>query len=364
MIPEYINSRMTEIEVKKERDKVDGIIGAIKDPNFDYNKLSPQDYQLLQKYQPQVAAFVAEKAPTLVKADSAGALAGRAAQMQALEKYRQLGQTGEDSQSRIMRDQALQAAQSQNQGQQASIMDQFQRQGQGGSGNNLVAALLAQQGAGRNATMASQQAGTDAMQQRLQALKEGASLGGTVRGEDVNMEGQNANILNSYNQRFAANQNLFNQYAANTQNDAQRYNIGAAQQIANMNTGQQNQASNDYQNRYNALQQQQFGDASNKANMSIGNQNNRIQETKQVAADRAAINRQTEQDVLSIMPWTSGGASGRNTQGGGGSGYTGAQQGSNTVSSGNNNGYWASQGSGSGGGNYKNYYDDNADYSA
>lgn len=319
MLPELINSRLTEIQVKKERDQVDKIIDAVKDPSFDISKLAPEDYKLLEKYQPQVAAYVAEKAPTLVTASGEGATQGRAAQMAALDRYRQLGQTGDDSQSRIMRDQALQAAQVQNQGQQASIMDKYAQQGQGGSGNQLIAQLMAQQNAGRNAQQSSQQAASDSYNQRLQALKEGASLGGTVRNEDVNLEGQNANILNSYNQRFAANQNLYNQYAANTNNDASKYNINMAQTIADRNVGQRNQAASDYQNRYNASQQQQYQNAMDRAGQVAGNQNARIDETKGVAADRENINRQGEQDVISIMGYGSGGNKQNKNAGGQGS---------------------------------------------
>lgn len=317
MIPEYINAEETKKAVGKQRDKIDKIIDSLKNPDLDFRKIKPEDYKLLARYEPKIAQFVAEKNPELVSDQGAGAVAGRASQMAALNNYRQLGQNGDDLQSRIATNRALQAAAQQNQGQQASIMDQFARRGQAGSGNSLIAQLMAQQGSDQRAQQGSQQAALDSTNRRLEALRQGAALGGTVRGEDVNLSGQNAAILNDYNKRFATNQNLYNQYAADESNSAQKFNMGNAQDIANKNVSQGNQSAQDYQNRYNQLSQQQYGNTLGRANMSIGNRNAIIGEKKQEGATRAGINRQTETDILGIMPWTSMGSGGRKAPAGG-----------------------------------------------
>lgn len=263
----FANSEQARRANAADRKRINNLVNSLQDPNFNVSKIDPEDFAVLEKYSPEVADFVVEQAPELVKAVSQGAVAGRDAQMEALERYRGLGKTGEDTQSRILRDQALQAAQIQNQGQQAAIMDRFARQGQAGSGNQLVAQLMAQQAAGQNATQSSQDAANQAYNVRLDALKSGAQLGGQIRNEDIDLEAMNTDRMNAYNQRFAANKNAYNQNAADTRNQGQLFNLKTKQALGNAKY----QAAQDYQNRLNDMEQQKFNNQANRINMLSGN---------------------------------------------------------------------------------------------
>ena len=63
-----------------ESKKMEELLAKVQTPNFDPSKLTPEDYAVVRKHIPQVAEYVAEANPSLVKADSAGAIAGRDAQ--------------------------------------------------------------------------------------------------------------------------------------------------------------------------------------------------------------------------------------------------------------------------------------------
>lgn len=267
---QWMNSDAARKATAEERQRMQDVIDKIKDPSFDKSRIQPEEYQVLEKYVPQAASYVQEVAPTVVKAASEGAVAGRAAQMGALQKFRNLGETGEDTQSRILQAQALRDAQIQNQGQQGAIQQNMQARGLGGSGMEFVSKLLAQQGANQSANQSSMNAANSAYQNRLQAMRDAAGLGGQIRNEDVSQEEKNANIINSYNQRMAGGQNAYNQYVAGLGNQAQMHNQQLAQQTANMNVGQRNDYNQNYQKYMNSLAQNQFNNQTQRANMQAG----------------------------------------------------------------------------------------------
>src|SRR4051812_48009943 len=86
----YLNNEQNRRDNQKEIKRVDAIVNAIKDPKFDLSYLSPEDFQLVAQYRPEIADYVAEKAPELVKGLAPEAQQGLDAQMSALSKYRNL----------------------------------------------------------------------------------------------------------------------------------------------------------------------------------------------------------------------------------------------------------------------------------
>jgi len=225
-----------------ERDQMQSIIDKMSLPEFDTSMITPEDYKLIQKFVPEVAPYVEEIAPQVVKAESEGATRGRAAEMAALDRLRNLSQTGEDTQSRILQDQALSAAAEQSRGQQAAIQQSLARRGMAGSGMELVQSLLAQQESNRGATQATQQSALDAYNRRLQALRDSSSLGRSIRSDDINLEGKNLDIINDYNQRAASRRQGYLDNAADIRNRAEGRNIDAAQSAADRNVAGRNQA--------------------------------------------------------------------------------------------------------------------------
>ncbi len=311
VIGSAINQEITRREVKKERKKLDDLLNKIKLPDFDFSKIMPEDYKVLEKYEPEIADFVVEKNPQLILA-SKDADFGRDAQLEALGKYRNLSKTGEDAQSRLLTDSALRDASIQDQGQRASIQDDMARRGMSGSGLDLASQLMAQQGSSQRGTLAAQQAALSAYNTRLDALRNSADLGGQVRAEDLDLAAKNAAISNDYNQRYATNQNAYNQYASGTKNDAQLKNIAAAQAAADQNTGQRNDANKSYQDMVNSLKQQQFGNQMSKTGLQADAQQGRITDAVGAGKDRESGMAATRGMIASMY---TGGKSGSPNQG-------------------------------------------------
>lgn len=272
------NSAAARSANAKERAHMQDLIDKLQSPDFDTSLITPEEYAVVEKYVPQVADYVAELAPQTVKAASEGAVAGREAQMAALDRLRNLGQSGEDTQSRLLTDQALQGAAAQRAGQSALISQQAQRRGMGGSGMELVSQLMNQQNGNQLAQNAAQNAAMQSYNTKLQALRDSANLGGNIRNQDVDMEAKNAGIINDYNQRAAASRQTYNNNSANTLNDAQLKNINASQSVADKNVAGMNQAVLNQRNDQNKYDQVGYGNQADKLGI----------QSKQIDANMAA----------------------------------------------------------------------------
>jgi hypothetical protein len=247
----YLNNENNRKANDREIRRISAIVDAIKDPKFDVSNISPEDFKLVAQFKPELAAYIGEKAPELVKGLSPAAQQGLDAQMSALAKYRNLSTTGEDMQSKILSDQALRKAQIQNQGQQGAISSSFDRRGQGGSQADLVTALLSQQGSNKSAQESAEDAAMRSYQTRLDALRNSTALGGDIRNTELGIEGKNANTINNFNQNVVKGQRDYENNRVNTLNDAQLKNINAAQGISNANIGQRNAARTAQQEKVN-----------------------------------------------------------------------------------------------------------------
>lgn len=249
-----------------EQRKVEEALNKVQNPNFDMSQFTPEEYQLVGKYKPEMLPLVQERAPQLVQQSATGQQ-GTDAMMSALYKLRDVGNSGADAQSKALNEQALQQSQIQNQGQQASIMDSMARRGAApGSGMEFAAALNAQQGNNQAASQAGTQAALSGYQNRLQALKDSAGIGNQISAQDTAMQTSNAGIINGFNQRMASMQNQNNQYNTGNLNDAQRLNLAAQQNTADQNVGLRNNAVADK----NSLAQTQYQNALDKVRIQQG----------------------------------------------------------------------------------------------
>lgn len=285
-IMNWQNSESARKANAKERAKMQGLIDKIGMPDFDTSMITPEEYKVLQKFSPEIAPYVEEQAPGVLKAASEGATQGREAQMAALDRLRNLSATGQDTQSKILQDQALSAAAAQSRGQQDAIQQSLQRRGMAGSGMGLVQALLAQQGSGSAAQQASQQAALNAYNTRLQALRDSASLGSQIRGQDIDLEAKNLDIMNDFNRRAADRRQAYLNAAADVRNKAQASNLDLAQQIANQNTAARNAARAANQDTRNQAASKMFD-----AQMSKAGQQSQLSQAAMNANTQAAMDR-------------------------------------------------------------------------
>jgi len=264
-----------------EREKLEEALRKVQDPNFDMSQFTPEEYQLVGTYAPQALPMVEERAPQLVQYSEAGKN-GQDAMQSALFKLRSLGQSGSDANSQAMIEQALQASQVQNQGQQASIMDSMARRGAApGGGLEMAAAMNAQQGNNQSANQAGTNAALQAYQTKLQSLKDSAGIGSQLSTQDASMQGQNANIINGFNQRMATMQNQNNIYNTGNLNQAQQMNLAAKQNTADQNVGLRNNAVA----QKNDLYQQQYQNALDKVRIQSGVTDKAVQGIQQSAQD-------------------------------------------------------------------------------
>lgn len=258
-IAQFINSKNANDANKAEIDQLKDIASKIQQPGFDPQTLTPQDYQVIGKYVPQVAPHVAELNPTVIQKSPTMA-AGQDAQRSALQQLQQVAQSPTNPELGGMTRQALDDANASAQSREASLMDQYQRQGMLNSGTQLAGQLSASEGAMGRAADLGNQAAMDAYRQRLSALQGSASLGGQMVNQDAGIQAQNAGIINAFNQRAANSANQYNQYATGTQNQGQLYNLGNQQATANLNTQTANQTAQQQQQRQDQLKQMGYQD--------------------------------------------------------------------------------------------------------
>lgn len=298
----WLNSKDAAAASAAERARMQRLLDQIQEPNFDMSTIKAPEFKLLQKYTPQVSNYVAEANPTLVKGGSDAAKAGRESQMEALRRLREVAAAGgTDIVGKGMIQQAIDRANIANRGNQMAIRENMAARGLGGGGMELAMAAGAQQAAGNQAAMASQQAAMDAYRSKLQALRDSAALGGQIHESEVDLERGNAGIINDFNRRTAANQNTYNQYRDSSYNDAQRYNIGEGQRIHEKNVGGQYERDVNERAYGNDLKQRKFGNSMDKYRAASGISQMARDDIRANAADKANAISGITQGVVGAM---------------------------------------------------------------
>lgn len=261
-IQQWQNSQSAQKASKEEMQRINELYSRLTSPkfdesgtqipNFDETTLTPEDFKVVQKYMPQTAPYVAEAAPHLVQ-ETQGMAAGREAQMGALQKFRDISNSSTDPQLNAQLAAAGRNSQIQAQSREQSLLQDAERRGQLGAGSVLGAQLSSSANSMNQGAIQSQNAAADAYKNRLEALRQSATLGGDIRNQDTDLGARNAGIINSFNQRTAANAQNYQNQAANTMNEGQRFNIGQAQDVANKNVSQGNEAAIANRQRQDAL---------------------------------------------------------------------------------------------------------------
>lgn len=208
-------------------------------PDETWEDINPQLLSAAAKYSPEIAAFVQEKAPELIK--EAQSTTEKQVQRAALQKYSAMAETGRDVISQAQREQALFEADARAKQRQQALMDRMRQQGLLGSGAGLQAQLATEQATAQEARQAALQGVQEAEMRRRQALGQAASLAGQIRGQNLQVESANVGTMNAYNSRLANARNLYNQYAAGQRNQAQQINQQRERETEQYNLGLQNQ---------------------------------------------------------------------------------------------------------------------------
>lgn len=214
--------------------------------------LTPQQYSAVQA-NPQIYSQIMQQTQDL---------SGQQAQKSALQQLGGIVQAGGSTpinQANLINNinqtnQAMQAA-------RAGISENAQERGVAGGGQEFLNKLLNEQGNAQIANTGAVNAAANNAQLALQAITQGGQLGGQLQGQanqSAQAQAEAGRQIAEYNSQL---QSTANQYNAQTANAAQATNLGAAQTLANQNTGLANERT-----MYNAqLPQQIYQNAIQKA---------------------------------------------------------------------------------------------------
>lgn len=163
------------------------------------------------------------------------------AQRGALTALQQRGKVGLTPEDRLSLAQIQQETQAQAEGKRQQIIQNMQARGMGGAGAELAAALAGSQGAADQASMRGMQVGAQASQNALQAMAQSGQLAGSIAGQEFSRAQTKASAADELARFNNQNQMGVQQRNVGSKNQAQEYNLGTAQQIANQNVTQANQ---------------------------------------------------------------------------------------------------------------------------
>jgi hypothetical protein len=215
------------------------IMQSIPPTAFDMSDITPQAYAVAAKYIPEVASYIAEQNPQIVRMSAAGQM-GRDAQIQALKDIR--ARTGEvsDAEAQDASAMAMRDAQINAQSRQESVLQDANRRGQLGSGAMLAAQLQGGSDQMERGANLSSQAYLEALRNKLGAIRSEGEMGRQLGNDEFSQSAINADIINKFNQRAATSMNAYNQNAAETINKGRLFNVQNEQNVANQNVGTAN----------------------------------------------------------------------------------------------------------------------------
>jgi hypothetical protein len=280
-LAQFLNSEQARRLSDKERARIAKMVDQLQAPNFTQADFTPEDYKMLQQYVPEVAQNVVEQAPRTIQ-ETSDMGQGRQAQLEALNQMRATAMAERDPALMAMMEQASRRGAVDAQSRQSAIMEGLARRGQLGGSAAVVAQMQGAGDAMERSAEAGRAAAIEAYRNRQQAMRGAAEVGGQVYSQDFQKERANTDIINDFNRRMADRQFAYNQYASGLRNEAQRYNIGTAQDLANRNV----QGRNSAQDKWAQARQNMYQNEVNKVGLKSGQGQANVAAINQAAADR------------------------------------------------------------------------------
>jgi hypothetical protein len=273
------------------------ITQMIPQPAFDMAGITPDKYEVVGQYLPEVAQFVAERNPELAQFSQEGRQ-GRDAQIQALNDIKMRTGQLSDAEAQDASMKAMRDAQIGAQSRSESILQDANRRGQLGSGTALAAQLQGASDQMERGAGLSSAAYLEALRNKLGSLRDAGTMGRQLAQDDLGQQNSNAAIINSYNQRAARDMNAFNQNAAEVRNRGQLVNFETAQDAANRNTIAANQAKYANQERSDNIQNNAYNRLVNERNFQNKTATDQYNLRAGEIGRRNAITGQTYQDRM------------------------------------------------------------------
>jgi hypothetical protein len=269
LIQAYNSARARNASAAELR-KIEDLINKVESPNFNPADIMPEDYEVVVNYAPEIAPLIAEVAPQALK-ESEAARAAQETRRRSLDQLMKVVSSGEDPIAAIERERGARRAAAEAASARATLDRDFARRGALNSGLQYAGALGAGDAAAARMALEGEQAVMNREQARRGASVQAGTLGGQVYDDAMWLEKQNVDAINDFNRRIAERgQNYVNQ-RANLLNEAQRYNLGNRQRIAEGNVDLANKRAAARQ----GAQQQMYENAMDKIGMRQGIANQR-----------------------------------------------------------------------------------------
>lgn len=165
----------------------------------------------------------------------------RDTQKEALQLLQQRGKGGLTPEDRAALNQIRNEIARDTEAKRQQIMQNFQARGQGGSGAELIAALQASQSGTNQASQEGDRLAAMSSANALNAINQAGTLGGSIRGQDFDVNSARAAAQDALEQFNVQNRSNVQQRNVGARNAAQEANLNAAQNISNANIGMENQ---------------------------------------------------------------------------------------------------------------------------
>lgn len=199
---------------------------------------------------------------------------GRAAQLRGISRFDQIAREGLPTAERIAAQDAQRALAATARNADEYILRDLAERGQL-SGGDAIAARMA---SGQQAHNLAAQQGADlaalAVENRMRGIQGASTLGGQMRGQDIGVAGQNAEMMNRFNELASQLGSERARYNAAARERAQLYNAGNRQRIADTNVLARAETDERNLDRRNRLTSQSTQERFQKAGMLSGALNN------------------------------------------------------------------------------------------
>jgi hypothetical protein len=255
-------SAKSNAAAKKAADKAMGILKRVDIPDIEKQKLVLEELASSGQFTPEMLEAIAMDDSSFEDISVDPRL--KQEQMKALDQISGLTESGLSEGDLASIELAKREADAASKARQASIVQEMQQRGMGGSGVELAARLSGAQEASDRGAQAALETAKLAAQQRLSALSQLGSMSGNIRQQDYGEQKDLASARDIINQFNTQNRQKTNQSNVELRNQAQAVNLAERQRIAdaNVNLANQQQQYNkgllqqDYQNRLGKAQAQ------------------------------------------------------------------------------------------------------------
>lgn len=243
LVTSWMSSESAKKVDKETRQQMAEALAAleknIKMPDIDPTPITMEQYNLVRKFNPELAQYIKEKMPqTITEADSGYV---KQAQQDALKDMIALSKTGGDATYRAEKAQGEFEAQQARKSQLADTLRGYTNQGIGGGGSReLLANVASSQQMENSQRLNGLKAAAGEQDRRMQAIQGVASQSGQIRSQNYQTEAANTSLINSFNERAARTVNEQNEFRVNTLNQAQKYNNEREQSVNDANVDVRN----------------------------------------------------------------------------------------------------------------------------